>query len=222
MRIFIFTGHLEPKRFDDHKFPDEGAKSNVLDHKLTILNGGTYYHFTCPSLNTLLHGLGEFHNEHNEKMKAVRNSQTREAHELLSQYEADIEANLHRLLAPFDNILQDPAADWSSDKVNFAFPKQVTITHSRKSMLKDRRQALLIAEWNNDPEPQGGAEEGGKGPVGTKDGRSLAKAARGKGRARKAPGNKRGTARRNKLNAIPEEDDRSHTTRSSGSRGRNT
>ena len=208
--LFKFRGNLKASRFDDENFPDDEVEDGgnpVMDHKLAILNREANYIFHCTPLNTLLYALNDFHNEHNEKIKEARISQTQEAYDTLSQYEADVEANLHTLLAHFDNVLQDPAADWSLNAVDFAFPTPATMTGLQKGAFEKRKKFLLSCEWNKDS----------KSAVEHQPPQST----RGKGR--NPPGQKCATNRRVKLNVIPEEiEHHERVTRSSTSRQQGT
>ena len=217
LRIFNFGGNLQPQRFDEEEFPDDPDKSNVSNYKAAILNGVADFRFGCRQLDMVLHSLSDFHEEHNEKRRNAQRYQTQEAYEILSEYEADIEANLNMLLAHFDDVLQEPAVNWSNNAVDFDYPQPVTATRSRKGLFENRRKFILDGEWNNDPRTEGQEEED------EEERETPPVVAHGKGRARKVPLTKHKSGRQDKLNTIPEdiEEDRGRTTRPSSSEASN-
>ncbi|KAK7688398.1 hypothetical protein QCA50_008771 [Cerrena zonata] len=129
VRRFKYEGHFLVGMFDESHRPRVPGKSKERSGGLLKswwLTGDVLTRFNCRPLQTFFVTYRAIHDRRRKKSQLVQESQTQDAKEELERYKAEIQEDLHKLLAFFDDIIDDPSADWSNgDPIPFAVePKE--------------------------------------------------------------------------------------------------
>ena len=164
-KYFPYEGKFLEGMFDEtHQRmrgpPDQEPFGGLL--KRLWLSGEVLGRFACPSLEKFFLEFRLFHKDLRRRSKAASNSESGEGKQSFNRFKADLQQDLYKLLAYFDDILDDPTADWSNGD---------SLSEGSDSTMVDR------VEEDNRPHPQGQKRK--RGPVEPhEDGRLPKRAAR--------------------------------------------
>ena len=115
VRNFKYQGYFNMQVFKEcREIPDKEAG-------LATVGGNWKYSwlsnpettFECKPLQNFFDSFRHFHNEHYTKFANDDEDQE------LEPYEAEVRSDVYALLSHFDNILNDPNADWTGQEVNY-------------------------------------------------------------------------------------------------------
>lgn len=116
IRYFRYEGDFPAYMFDEKHKPGPGAVDReegggIL--KSSWLTGQIPGEFVCLPLQNFFNSFRTLHDERRKKSRLAGLSRTQESRDALEQYKTEIQQDLRKLLAYFDNVLDDPTADWS-------------------------------------------------------------------------------------------------------------
>ncbi|KAK7688404.1 hypothetical protein QCA50_008777 [Cerrena zonata] len=168
IRRFNYEGDFHMEMFDEVHPPYHATKYKGRSgglYKSWWLTGGVHGDFVCDPLNTFFVTYRTIHEERRKKTKLARDSKTQDAKDDLERYKAEIQEDLYAHLVFFDDILDDPAADWS-DSVPVPFapePKIIEEIATRSDTVSiqpiqlrrsKRHRRDPIGSQNDDSRPQ--------------------------------------------------------------------
>lgn len=154
LRRFEYTGDFPMTMFDEEHHPMQGGRTGGILKSFWVGNppNADFGCFECHPLEQLFTHFRAFHDAHLQKFRDSRKRDgPKDALEALKRCRDEITKNLGSLLTIFDEVLDDPTADWkggipisSSDKKTTQIPDvaiQPTQTHDRKRKRDNRNDA---------------------------------------------------------------------------------